>query len=285
MTRWLIDRALGATGLLVLTLTGLLTLALWGTGCEGVFISRGMVDGTDGCLPDARAQPGNDAGGGQPSSDAGNTVGPGALPMTLSAIGSPSWKPECAYAFAAPCGSKASAFSTAVATIGKVLPAHQYYAAQNVMGPGAPHGQYAQELASGLAAAGLTPGSSFSAASLQPPSCIFVLLQLVAGGGAPSGSSPDFASGPILDPSAFPLLVDGSLLNAGKLVDPALDFEYPAKKSLVPEPAGQSYSHVPLVFFENSELIQPQVGAYSLELRAVDALKHGWNIAVHYSVK
>ena len=68
------------------------------------------------------------------------------------------------------------------------------------------------------------------------------------------------------------------------LADTALDFLYPAMQALSPAPTGQSYSHLPLVFFENSEVAKQQPGAHSLELRIVDALKQGWQVSVGYTV-
>ncbi len=281
----------------------LLLLALGAAlaGCDDFALRQGEPDGEgnlpgdsslhaiDGCWPDAGAPPTptpGEAGGPsapQPASD--GAAATGGLPISAAAIGAPTWRVECAYAFAAPCGGKANAFATAVSTLAKVLPAHKHFPAQNVMGPGATHGQYAQELAAGIKAAGYTPATSFGLAELALPSCVFVLFQVVPTSDAPVGASPDFAFGPILDPKAFPLLIDGSLKLGGKLVDPALDFLYPGKPSLAPEPPGQGYSHLPLAFFENSELAGSAAGLYSLELRIVDATKQGWSVSVGYTVK
>jgi len=279
--------------------TGLMVLALW-SGCDDIGFTKGNNKGAGdaqtsyegscgleaGATPAAQADGG--AGGPGVTGDSGSNPGagaPGALPMTVAAIGSPTWKPHCAFAFAAPCGSKSTSFSTAVTTIEKVLPAHRYDKAHNVMAPVTAHAHYDLEIPQGLAAFGLKPKDSFSVAELQAPSCVFVVLQLVPGAGAPTGASPDFASGPILSPAAFPLLIDGALLTGGKVVDPGLGFVYPGMKSLSPQPSGDSYSHVPLVLFENSELVQAQAGTYSVDLRVLDAGGQGWSIRVGYSVK
>lgn len=280
------------------TAIAILLLAL--AGCDDFSLRRGddgsnsnggndsSLQATDSCWPDAGAQPpssGEAGGPAAPSPAADGASATGALPIAAAAIGAPTWRVECAYAFAAPCGGKANGFATAIATASKVLPAHKHFAAQNVMGPGATHGQYAQELAAGIKAAGYAAATSFSVAELALPSCVFVMLQLVPGSDAPVGSSPDFAFGPILDPKAFPLLIDGSLKLGGTLVDPSLDFLYPGKQALTPEPPGQGYSHLPLVFFENAELAGTAAGLYTLELRIVDALKQGWSVSVSYAVK
>jgi hypothetical protein len=276
----------------------LLGLAASLAGCDDFSLRRGddgsdrnggsdsSLQALDSCYPDAGATPQGEAGAPvAPSPAADGAAAAGALPISAAAIGAPTWRVECAYAFAAPCGGKANAFATAISTASKVLPAHKHFPAQNVMGPGVTHGQYAQELPAGIKAAGYAPASSFSLAELALPSCVFVLLQVVPASDAPVGASPDFAFGPILDPKAFPLLIDGSLKLGGKLVDPALDFVYPGKQALTPEPPGQGYSHLPLVFFENSELAGNAAGLYTLELRIVDALKQGWSVSVSYTVK
>lgn len=209
----------------------------------------------------------------------------GSTPMALQRVGDPSWRPVCAHLFAARCGSPDDRFADGVATIEAVLPRHRYFPAQDLFGPGTPHqGSYADELSSGIQQAGQISKSSFSLEEIGAPSCLFITLMLLPDEAAPTGSSADFASGPVLDPDAFPLLIDGNLFAGDRLVDPAFDFRTPGQAELSGPPPGSSYSHLPLIFFENDELAHLERGRLEFRVKISDAHGHGWRINIGFEL-
>jgi hypothetical protein len=221
--------------------------------------------------------------------DGGGAVADGSIPLgaaaTLQKIGAPTWRPKCAHLFVGACGDKASGFADGVKLVEQILPQHQYFPDQNLIGPKTPHqGNYGTEIAQGLQAAGIVEQHTVTTAELASPSCLFVALMLVPDGG-PTGSSPDFQSGPVVDPQAFPMIIDGNLHQAGQLIDSSYDFTYPAIGSLTPPVTGQSYSHMPMVFLVNDELV-PQLapGAHDLTLKILDAQNVGWRVTVAFTV-
>jgi hypothetical protein len=243
----------------------------WGTGGGG-------GDGDAGAAGEAGA-----------ADDGGGTVADGSVPLgpaaKLQQIGSPAWKPGAVHLFVGKCGTSASGFADGVKLVEQILPEHKYFPDQNLIGPKTPHqGNYDTELAQGLKAAGLVEQQTFTTAELASPSCLFIALMLVPQGG-PTGSSPDFQSGSVVDPQAFPMIIDGNLHQAGKLIDTSYDFTYPAIGKLTPPVTGQSYSHMPMVFLVNDELV-PQLapGAHDLSLKILDAQSAGWRVTVAFTV-
>ena len=88
----------------------------------------------------------------------------------------------------------------------------------------------------------------------------------------------------MLDPSIFPLSLDHSLYANSVLVDSGGDGSYPAMSSLVPLPAGQSYSHISIGWAESSENFSPAIGAHEVEVVITSPGGDGWQITVPFTM-
>ena len=109
---------------------------------------------------------------------------------------------------------------------------------------------------------------------------------LLPGTGSPTGSSPDFASGPILANAAFPLTISGVTSTDGTLNNDALaEFAVPAI-NLVPGFEGlDGYSHIPFFFADNFDFAsRPVTGGYEYRVSILDGSGNGYNIVAGFDV-
>jgi hypothetical protein len=104
------------------------------------------------------------------------------------------------------------------------------------------------------------------------------------------GSSPDFALGPIIPNSLFPIHVSGVTIHDGKVFDPFLvDFNVPKlDASIGLQFAGLGgHSHFPIFVGENADLGPANAklrGSYDFEIDMVDTTGNGWHVNVHFTV-
>ncbi len=82
-----------------------------------------------------------------------------------------------------------------------------------------PHSGYDGEYAAGLAAQGYHQGDVFSVAEITDPSAIHLGFVVVPAASAPTGSSFDFNSGPILPNASLPIVVQGDVYHNGVLFE------------------------------------------------------------------
>jgi hypothetical protein len=134
----------------------------------------------------------------------------------LTQVGSPIWRPGDFQMFTAPADPFPGAF---FATLDSLLP---------LEGPGVPvytphAGPYATELSTNAAAAGLVNQQVFptSAITLNPNGVYFMFMMLPSPG--VTGSSRDFASGPIIPNSLFPFTTHSEMFLDGASVETLQD--------------------------------------------------------------
>ncbi len=104
------------------------------------------------------------------------------------------------------------------------------------------------------------------------------------------GSSPDFASGPIIPNSLFPIHVEGVSYRNGKVFDPALViFDVPALDAALNPPFDvDGHSHFPFFIADNEDFGPGDVelpGTYLYDMTMVDATGDGWSIVVSFVVR
>jgi hypothetical protein len=112
---------------------------------------------------------------------------------------------------------------------------------------------------------------------------------LIPGPGSPTGSSPDFSSGPIIPNAIFPLTGDGNQPNGtytngtfnddlGILVVPAID--------QVPGFAGlDGHSHIPIFFADNFDFAsRPIPGDYEYRISLLDNAGNGYQITASFQI-
>jgi len=110
---------------------------------------------------------------------------------------------------------------------------------------------------------------------------------IVADPGA-TGSSPDFASGPIIPNSLFPIHIAGTAYRNGAVWDPFLGtFDVPALNAISPPFNVDGSSHVPIFYFDNMDFAPPNTnanGSYTYRWRLTDTSGNGWDMSASFTV-
>jgi hypothetical protein len=210
--------------------------------------------------------------------------------VKVTAIGNPTWAPVDVHLFSAPIGTAATGYVEFGETTLALLPEpnHTFIPALGV-GPGVPHAPpYTHELRDGVAALGFHEGVHFAASEFSAGAGIYLAYMLIPAPGV-VGSSPDFASGPIIPNSLFPIHAiaqnahdNKPFSNVGELFVPALD------ASVDPRFAGLGgHSHIPVFWADNADFGPPGArlnGTYRLSVTMLDTGGQGWLIEAHFTL-
>jgi hypothetical protein len=190
------------------------------------------------------------------------------VPVELTRVGNPIWSPTDFHLFTAPADTDETFFAVA----------------EMVLGPeGVPTDPpYDNIISDNLASAGFQDATIFLPSDIDgQPSGIYFAYAVVPDPGA-TGSSPDFASGPIIPNRLYPLTFDHDLLRNGVLVDPAVfDDQIP------PLVGVDGDSHELFLLEEDASFFPPgTVLPGNWEYRTVlrDAEGNGWNIVAPFQV-
>src|SRR5262249_50671603 len=129
----------------------------------------------------------------------GPSPGVGVSTVRLTPIGNPIWRLVDTQVFTAPIGTMASGYAEFLTTILSLLPPPKHvFHPDLLVGPGAPHlPPYDHEMGAGVAATGYPQGRIFRPSDFSNGAGIFAAFMAVPSPGI-TGSSPDFASGPII---------------------------------------------------------------------------------------
>jgi hypothetical protein len=211
--------------------------------------------------------------------------------ISLTPIGSPTWRPVDFHLFAAPVGTAETGYAEYAETVLGLLPPPDHeFNAKLVVGPGVAHPPpYATELAEGVAASGFHEGLRFSGAEFSKGMGVFAAWMNVPDPGV-TGSSPDFASGPIIPNSLFPILVNGVALRQGQMFDPYMvSAEVPPLNIEVDEAFDKldGHSHFPFFVADNADFGKTQQllpGTYTYQVTMTDAAGNGWQIEANFTV-
>jgi hypothetical protein len=207
-----------------------------------------------------------------------------AQPVTATPVGNAIWKPVDFHVFTAPASSDEEFFGTN----NSLLPSPKHQPHDDlIVGPGVPHaGPYDTELAQGVAANGYREGPVFSAADFSgAPNGVYFVWMNVPNPGT-TGSSPDFASGPIIPNAIFPLSTVVEIHRNGEVVDGGAFDASPLDGSLNPPFAVDGYSHAPF-FLEEDLTFLPGLaatGQYAFQVRMIDQQGNGWQIVAPFQV-
>ena len=149
------------------------------------------------------------------------------------------------------------------------------------------HSGYDGEYAAGLALSGFHQGEVFSEAEITAPNAIHLGYVLVPNASAPSGSSFDFANGPIIPRSNSPITIQGEVFLNGVLFESgpgAFGLSLTAEPNL----ALDGNSHFVVEQWENSSFARPGltslVGNYEYRLTVRDTAGAGYDMNASFSV-
>lgn len=218
------------------------------------------------------------------------------LSSTVSAVivstpvGTPAWQPTDIHLFVAPVGS-APNFDQVLSSLQALLPEPNHRPHPDLfIGPGDQHNPpYTQELAIGLASSAFQEKTVFDASDFSAPNGIYLAMMNVPGFGLTppaQGSSPDFASGPIIANSLFPISVLGETFRNGALLPAVSTGAVPPLDSNLNPPFNvNGHSHFPQFYIDNADFngVTPE-GSYVYNLTLRDTAGNGWDISASFQV-
>jgi hypothetical protein len=212
---------------------------------------------------------------------------PPAQGVRISPIGNPIWKPVDFHIFSAPVGTSDDGYGEQLPTITALLPP-PYYQRNDALGGVGPGTRpepppYDSDWAIGLATVGYHEGVHFKPEEFGDGSAIWVVWTNVPAPGV-TGSSPDFASGPIIPNSVFPMVVSVTSYHDNKMFD-QFGGSIPAADAIFPGEDG--YSHNPVFLWDNADFLhknEKEPGSYVFQTTIIDKCGSGWSIEAHFTV-
>ena len=211
--------------------------------------------------------------------------------VVRTSVGTPAWQPTDIHLFFAPIGTAQSNFAEILTTLQTILPEpnHRFHP-DLFIGPGDPHtGPYTQEISNGLASSGFQEKTIYDASDFSGANGIYLTMMNVPGFGvtpAAQGSSPDFASGPIIPNSLFPISALGTTFRNGSPLPAFSAFGVPPLDgSLNPPFNVDGHSHFPLNYIDNADFngVDPE-GTYVYSVSLRDTAGNGWDVSVPFQV-
>jgi hypothetical protein len=189
------------------------------------------------------------------------------VPVELTRVGNPIWKPTDFHLFTADCE-----------------PAEAFEAIADLIVPfNAPprNPPYDDVLSERIAAAGFHDASVFVPTDIDgEPSGIYYAYLLIPDPGE-TGSSRDFASGPIIPNRVFPINDDTDVVRNGVVVDGEFDGAFPRTGGF----AGKSHDWA--LYCDDAKFFPPGTelpGSYEWRSSLRDAQGNGWNIVAPFQV-
>lgn len=215
---------------------------------------------------------------------------PPAHGVRATPIGTPTWQPVDFHLFSAPVGTAATGYAEFGDTaLGLLPPPEHVFHPALLVGPGSPHAPpYDAEIAAGVAANGYHEGVRFRTAEFSNGEGIWLVWMNVPAPGS-IGSSPDFASGPIIPNSVFPITFSSISYHNGKEFNPFLGAGSvpPLDDSIDPPFSVDGHSHFPFFIADNADFgpVGAKLrGSYRFVITMVDATGSGWLIEAHFAV-
>jgi hypothetical protein len=203
---------------------------------------------------------------------------PAVIPgVTVTKVGSPIWKPTDFQLFTAPALDDAF-----VDTINLMLP---------LEGPGAPvpytphGGPYDQELSTNAAAAGFVNQTVFpKSAILLNPNGVYFWYMLVPDPGV-TGSSRDFASGPVIPNSLFPFTTKAEMFLENVLVETLQDGTFNPRAGDLPFTGASHRAPTQAVWYPwaNDPNAGP-LGSHEIRWSLRDNQNYGWDMVAAFEV-
>lgn len=210
-------------------------------------------------------------------------------PVVLKPIGNPIWKPVDFHLFSAAVGTPDDGYAEfGQNQINLLYPLRHQSCTELGIGPGSPHQPpYRLEMEAGLDVMNFKDASLFTVPQFTTPNGVWAVWMTVPNPGT-TGSSPDFASGPIIPNTLFPIHIEGQTFRNNQLWDPFLgSFDIPALTDQLSCPFSVAgHSHFPVFFADTSSFGPggPLKGNYQFRIKMTDAAGNGWSITVFFAV-
>ena len=209
--------------------------------------------------------------------------------VRITPIGTPTWKPVDFHLFSAPLGTAETGYVEFGQTMQALLPPPNHIPHPQLgVGPGAAHAPpYDSEMADGVEDLGFHEGVRFDTSEFSNGQGVWLAWMNVPAPGT-TGSSPDFASGPIIPNTLFPIVFSGTDAHNGK------PFSFlgestvpPLDGALTPPFSVDGHSHFPIFFADNADFGPSGAklrGSYVWQIEMIDQSGSGWHIEAHYAV-
>jgi hypothetical protein len=218
---------------------------------------------------------------------------PAAQGVQITPIGHPSWKPVDFHLFSAPIGTGADGYAEFFDIMGLILPPPNHVHFDSLgpggIGPGTPHNPpYNTEIAKGVARLKYHQGVEFRPSEFSNGVGVTISWMTVPNPGV-TGSSPDFARGPVIPNTLFPIHILGVSYHNNALFDPYLvDVSVPNLAGIDPKFTGLTgHSHFPMWVADSIDFGPAGskiTGSYTYSMDMTDVTGNGWHVAVHFSI-
>ena len=200
-------------------------------------------------------------------------------------VGTPAWQPTDIHLYVAPIGS-APNFEGVLTSLQAVLPEPNHRCHPDLfIGPGDPHNPpYTQEITNGLVSSGFLEKTTYNTSDFSGTNGIYLAMMNVPGFGVippAQGSSPDFASGPIIPNSLFPISTIGTTFRNGSAL-PAISVGQvpPLNGSLNPPFNVNGHSHFLQFYIDNADFNGVDAeGTYLYSVTLRDTAGNGWDVS------
>ncbi len=223
--------------------------------------------------------------GGTGGGGTGGVGGTGGTTMTddkpvweIEKIGDPKWEPVDYHQIAYDAGVDYADLDKPLLAI--LPPPNHAEHADLFIGPGAAHAApYDTEIAEGIAATGQQDRTHFTLEETAPNHVFVGMFMVVASAGAPTGKTPDSASGPMIPNTLFPIHVaDQADLNAQEWADFAWETDIPALDGALDPPFDvEGHSHFPM--FSIGTMFAG-AGTVVQHITMTDTAGNGWKITM-----
>lgn len=212
---------------------------------------------------------------------------PPAQGVKLMPIGNPIWAPVDFHLFSAPIGTAATGYAEFGETALALLPPPNHVFNPVVLvGPGTPHAPpYDHEFANGVAALGFHQDVHFAPSEFSNGAGVYLVFMVVPAPGV-TGSSPDFAAGPIIPNAVFPIHTIGTDAHNNKPFSFLGEASVPAIDA-IGFPGLDGHSHFPEFWADNADFGPAGAklnGTFRWSITMLDATNNGWTIEAHFTL-